>query len=269
MNIIVWLLSYLAFAVVVGALSGTVGTYIYMRRLSGIVGGLAHFSLGPVALTFLISYIAGQNINPFIVTLVFMLVIAFLLPIDGNGIIQSAQEIQILWSIGMGIGVLILFVLPGYLSLESFLFGSILTVSKSTMILTTIVTIAVLITEFLFHNRFKFLGLDDSFLTLRGISPLLFHRIQLIIITISINVLLQSIGIYLMLAMLIIPTASVILFVRHTNKIILYAIITSMLGLMLGIVFSFIFNLPTSALTTIIFVLGYGICRIIYKLLNN
>lgn len=262
-EIILWLLPYLLISLEIGLLSGTVGSYIYMRRLSGIVGGLAHFILGPIGVSYVIGHIVGRNTNPFIFSMVFMIIVALILPIDTKGRIKAENEIQVLWSIGMATGLLIMFLLPGYLNLDIFLFGSILTISRINIIIITIITVLVLTIEFVFHNRFKFLGLDDDFLLLRGISPHVYHRIQLIIIVLTITILLESIGILLLIAILIIPAASTSLLVSRSRSLVLVSMVIAIVGLILGIIMSYVFNLQISSITTLILGGCYFVCRFI------
>ena len=120
METFLWLLPYIIISIEIGILSGTVGAYIYSRQLSSIVGGLSHFLLGPIGLAYLLAYIFKIDINISIFSMMFMIIIGLILPIDRTGKIQVDSEIQVLWSLGMSFGVLVMFLLPGYLNLDSF-----------------------------------------------------------------------------------------------------------------------------------------------------
>lgn len=269
METFLWLLPYIIISIEIGILSGTVGAYIYSRRLASIVGGLSHFLLGPIGLAYLLAYIFKIDINTSIFSMVFMIIIGLILPIDKTGKIQVDSEIQVLWSLGMSFGVLVMFLLPGYLNLDSFLFGSLLTISNEHIIFISIISVVVLTIEFLFHNRLKYLGIDDDFLRTLGINPTPFHRLQLIIIVITINILLESIGILLMITVLVIPAGIASMIATKYKVFVILSILCSVFFLILGIILGYVLNLQMSAVTALVLCICYFIVRIFFIIRNK
>lgn len=264
MELVMWLIPYILLSLLVGLLSGTVGVYIHTRRLSGIVGGLAHFSLGPISISYMLGKIIGHNVNYSLMGMFFMILVALFIPIDAKGRVKAENEVQVLWGVGMALGLLIMFLMPGYLNLDIFLFGSLLTISNTSIIALAIVTFTVLTVEFFFHNRLKYLGIDDDFLFLRGIHPQFFHRIQLIMIVVTIAILLEGIGILLMIGILTIPAVSASLLVTHSKYVIFVSIAIAIVGLISGLLLSYFFNLQMSSITTLLLGGFYFILRIFH-----
>lgn len=269
MDTFLWLLPYIIISIEIGVLSGTVGSYIYSRRLSSIVGGLSHFLLGPIGFAYLIAYIFKIDINISIFSMIFMIIIGLVLPIDRAGNIQIDSEIQVLWSLGMSFGVLVMFLIPGYLNLDSFLFGSLLTISTEHIIFITIISVIVISIEFFFHNRLKYLGVDDDFLRTLGINPTPFHRLQLIVIVVTINILLESIGILLMITVLVIPAGIASMIATKYKTFVRLSIICAVFFLIVGIVFGYILDLQMSAVTALILCICYFMVRIVYVIRNK
>lgn len=263
MSAFLWLLPYFLVGIEIGLLSGTVGTYIHTRRLSSIVGGLSHFLLGPIGFTFIITDIIGRELNISFFSMICMVLVAFLLPIDSTGKTQSDNEIQILWSLGMAFGLLVMSLVSDFLNLDSFLMGSLLTISNENIIFISIISFFVLTIEFFFHNRFKYLGIDDDFIRIRGINPRLYHRLQLIIIVITISILLEAVGILLMIAILTIPSAIASLLVLKNKLFLIFSISISIISLMMGILLSYVLDLPISPTIALLLCICYYVLKTI------
>ena len=108
-------------------LCGIVGTYIVSRRMVFISGGITHASFGGIG----IAYYLG--LNPVLGAVVFGVLSALgIKTLSERSKIREDTAIGVLWSVGMAIGIIFIFITPGYApNLMSFLFGNILTVTKS------------------------------------------------------------------------------------------------------------------------------------------
>src|SRR5512136_1943239 len=117
-------------AVFASIASGIAGTYIVSRRMVFLSGGVTHASFGGIG----IGYFAG--ISPVVGAAVFGILSA--LGIEYLSVRQKIREdsaIGILWALGMAIGIIFIYLTPGYTpNLMSYLFGSILTVTNSDII---------------------------------------------------------------------------------------------------------------------------------------
>lgn len=146
------MLEYLDYAFFRQALAGVflisicaamIGTYIISRRLVAISGGITHACFGGLGL----GYFLG--INPVIMAGVFA--IGSSVGVEWLSRRMSLREdsaIAVVWALGMALGVLFVFLTPGYVpELNSFLFGNILTVSTADLAAFAIFT-AVLIAFF-------------------------------------------------------------------------------------------------------------------------
>ncbi|NLO67915.1 MAG: metal ABC transporter permease, partial [Bacteroidales bacterium] len=107
--------------------AGIIGTYIVTRRMVFITGGITHASFGGLGLGYFI------GINPMLGAGQFGI-------LAGLGVeflskyrkIREDSVIAMTWSFGMAVGIIFIFITPGYApNLMSYLFGNILTVSNA------------------------------------------------------------------------------------------------------------------------------------------
>ena len=109
---------------------GIVGTYVVARRLVFISGGITHASFGGLGLGFYL------GTNPILMAMVFSVLSAF--GVEWASKTQNVREdsaIAGVWALGMALGVIFIFLTPGYSpNLSAYLFGNILTISMSDII---------------------------------------------------------------------------------------------------------------------------------------
>jgi len=114
-----------------------------------------------------------------------------------------------IWAIGMAIGITCIAAIPGYPpDLNSYLFGSILIVGKSDLVLMGVLDGILVVASLLLHHRFVALAFNPEQLLLRGISPRKIALVLELLIAMTIVVISQLVGIILCMALLILPAAT-------------------------------------------------------------
>ena len=126
-----------------------IGTYIVSRRMVAITGGITHACFGGLGL----GYFLG--LNPIFMAAVFA--IASSAGVEWLAAKQRVREdsaIAVIWSLGMAIGVMFIFLTPGYVpELNSFLFGNILTITTSDLLAFAVfTTLLVIFFAIYFHK---------------------------------------------------------------------------------------------------------------------
>ncbi|MCU0379094.1 MAG: metal ABC transporter permease, partial [Bacteroidales bacterium] len=127
--------------------AGIAGTYIVSRRLVFLSGGITHASFGGLGLG---HYLA---INPVIGAALFGLGSAVGMEyMTSKGKMREDSAIGILWALGMAIGIIFIYLTPGYApNLMSYLFGSILTVTRGDLIALGIVSLVLIVYTAIFY----------------------------------------------------------------------------------------------------------------------
>jgi zinc transport system permease protein len=123
----------------------------------------------------------------------------------------------------MALGILFIALRPGYPpDLNSYLFGNILSVTKSDLLLIFLVTVVVAAATVLFFNHWKAYLFDDEFAEILGIKTAFFRYFLLVLVAVTIVALIRVVGIILVLALLCAPAASAgLLSARLKNRMII------------------------------------------------
>jgi zinc transport system permease protein len=207
---------------------GIVGPFVVVNRIVFISGGISHAAFGGIGLGYLL------KINPIWGAVFFSLASA--LSIGGISRWTNLRQdtaIGILWAIGMALGVIFISLSPGYTpDLFSYLFGNILTVPFSDILLMLSLCSIVILVVSLLYKDFLAFSFDEEFAMVVGVPVGGLYLLLLCLIALTVVVLIRIVGIILVIALLTIPAAISARFTHHLKKMI-------MLSILLGIVFTF------------------------------
>lgn len=206
---------------------GIIGAYVVVKRMVFISGGISHCSFGGIGL----GYFLG--INPIVGALLFTIVSAL-----GMGLVTKRTRlpedtaIGVLWAMGMALGIIFIGLAPGYApDLFSYLFGNILTVPSSDLIVMLVLDVIIISVVFSLYKEFLTISFDEEFGTAAGIPTERLYLILLCLIALTVVVLIRVVGIILVIALLTIPAAMARQFTHSLKKMML-------LSIFLGIVFA-------------------------------
>jgi len=244
-------------SLLVSILCGIIGSYIVVSRKVLISGGISHASFGGVGIAFLI------GAPPLFIASLFSVVIAILIQfLTKNFNIREDSAIGMIWSFGMAIGVICIYLSPGYAKdLGSYLFGDILTLSTLDLLFAAIIAIIVILFYTLYFKIILYGLFDGDFLKTRGIHTVFFDYLNMILVALTIIASLRLIGIILIVAMLTIPQECASIYVKKFSHLIFGSIIISVISTTLGLYLSFYLNVPSGPAIIVILVLFYLILK--------
>jgi zinc transport system permease protein len=236
-------------AVFASITAGLAGTYVVSKRMVFLSGGITHASFGGIG----IGYFLG--INPVIGAAVFGIMSA--LGVEYLSVRQKIREdsaIGILWAFGMAIGIIFIYLTPGYTpNLMSYLFGSILTVSNADIIALGIMSVVLILYFLIFYRTILYISFDEVFARTYSSYVDIFKYITTSLIALTIVLNIRMAGVVLVISLLTIPPNIAMLFTRVYFKIVLWSILAGFIGTATGYVISFYAGIPVGA--TIIFTL--------------
>ena len=229
---------------------GVIGVYVVVNRIVFISGGIAHTSFGGIGL----GYLAG--ISPITGALVFTLVSAL-----GMGLVTRRTRlpqdtaIGIMWAIGMALGIVFIGLAPGYApDLFTYLFGNILTVPFSDIILMIVLDAVILGIVLALYKEFLALSFDEEFGTIVGVPVEGLYLLLLCMIALTVVLLIRVVGIILVIALLTIPATLARQFTHDLKKMMLLAVLFGAVLSFGGLWLSYEFDLASGA--TIILLSG-------------
>lgn len=236
--------------VLVSIACGVIGTYVVIKRIVFISGGIAHAAYGGIGLGYFF------NFNPVFGAIFFSLVSAF-----GMGMVQRKTRqradtiIGVMWAIGMAIGIIFIDKTQGYKAdLMSYLFGSILTVPTSDLIIMLVLNLIIVSLVWLFYKELQAISFDETFAVIENVPVNTLYLILLAMIALTVVMLMRVVGLIMVIALLTIPAAISGLFVKDIKKMMALSSVLGVCFTTVGLFLSYFWNLTSGA--TIILVSG-------------
>lgn len=238
---------------------GFVGTYIVSRRLVFISGGITHASFGGLGLGFY------MGINPLITAIVFSILSALGVEwISKKHSVREDSAIAGIWALGMALGVIFIFLTPGYSpNLSAFLFGNILTINNYDLIWLGVSVVLLLMWFAFFYKQIIYVAFDRDFATTQGMPVRLIEYVMIIFIAITIVLSIRLVGIMLLMSLLTLPQITMNIFTSDFKKIIIGSIAIGFFGCVSGLYLSYLINVPSGAFIILILVILFLLSKII------
>ena len=246
--------------------AGLAGTYVVSKRMVFLSGGITHASFGGIGIGYYMGF------NPVLGAAVFGIMSA--LGVEYLSVRQKIREdsaIGILWAFGMAIGIIFIYLTPGYTpNLMSYLFGSILTVTNADLTALGIMSIVLILYFGIFYRTILYISFDEVFARTYSsyVNVFKYFTTSLIALTIVLNI--RMAGVVLVISLLTIPPNIAMLFTRVYFKIVLWSILAGFVGTATGYAVSYFAGIPVGATIiftlVIIWVLAKVLSQIILKL---
>ncbi len=241
------LLSYdfLRHAVLAGLLAsvlcGVVGTFVVVKRLVFLAGGVAHAAFGGLG----VCYFLG--VDPRLGAAAVAVVSALALAGPGRERGRSHDAvIGILWAVGMALGVVFLYKSPGYApNLMAYLFGDILTVDGTDVALTFALVVIVVALFALFFKESVAVAFDEEFAAVQGVPVRWAMIVLMLLAALSVVFLIQLVGILLVIALLTIPPVIGLRLARSFPAVVGLSIGIGVVMTQGGLALSYLYDLPS------------------------
>lgn len=249
----------LQFALLAGVLAsvacGIVGSYVVVRRITYIAGGIAHTVLGGIGAAYYLHYQRGwEFLHPLHGAFIAAILAAVIIGVVSlRGRQREDTVIGVLWAIGMAVGVLFIFRTEGYQAdLMSYLFGNIVMVAKGDLWLLSALDAVIIGIGLLFYNQLQAVCFDEEFARLRGVKVEFFYILLLCLAAVTVVTLISVVGIVMVIALLTLPVAIAGCFCRTLWQMMLAAALLSMTFTTTGLAVSYAPEWPTGAVTILL-----------------
>ncbi len=244
--------SFMINALIVGVLIAVccalLGVVLVLKRYSMIGDGLSHVGFGALSLAAVLNLGA-----PIWFALPVVMVSAFfLLRITENSKINSDAAIAVISSSALAVGVFVASVNGTNINLQQYMFGSILAVEKSDIIISIILASIVIALYVLFFNKIFAITFDESFSKATGMNTQLYNVCVSLLTAVTIVVGMKLLGTLLISAMIIFPALTSMRVCKRFFSVIITSVIVSLFCVVAGLITSFNVNIPVSATIVII-----------------
>lgn len=238
-------------SILVGIMSGIIGSFIILRGMSLMGDAISHAVLPGVA----VAYMLGINI--LLGASVFGILAALLIGlVTLKSKLKNDTAIGIVFSAFFALGFILISLAESATNLHHILFGNVLAVSDNDLITTAIVLAIVLIFVMVFYKELLITSFDNTFAQAYGLKTQLMHYALMLVLTLVTVTALQTVGIILIVAMLITPAATAYLLTNRLSHMMIVAAIFSVISSVIGLYMSYTFNWasgPAIVLTAAVF----------------
>ena len=208
-------------AALVGVICGVVGCFVVLRGLALMADSLAHGVIPGIAVAFIITGgAAGASTSDAAITAGAL--IAGLLTAGATSLILRRSRLReetaaaVVFVLMLALGVALISSVEGYtVDLTAFLFGNVLGVTTSEVVVTAALTVVVLIIVAVFYRPFLLMSFDRQRAAALGLPVDALHLAMLVTITLAVVVGFRVVGALLVLGMLMAPPAAAALLTRR------------------------------------------------------
>ncbi|OOM16315.1 metal ABC transporter permease [Clostridium saccharobutylicum] len=238
---------------IVSILCPFIGLFIVLRRYSMIGDTLSHSSFAGVA----IGLVIGTNplLTAFLFTTICALVIEFLRTYYKK---YAELVMSIVLTLSLGIAIILISTGKASAKVDSFLFGSILTVTKSDIVLMSIVGGICFLALIFLYNKLIYVTFDENAAKTTGINVKLINYIFTLLVGATISLSIRVMGILVVSSIIVVPVATAMQLKKGFTKTLIFSIILGFLDVMAGLMLSYYINSApggTIALTSVIMLL--------------
>ncbi|MDE6321874.1 MAG: metal ABC transporter permease [Muribaculaceae bacterium] len=242
---------------IISIATAIIGTYIISRRLVAISGGITHACFGGLGLGYFLGW------NPIVMAGVFA--VASSLGVEWMSSRYKVREdsaIAVVWALGMAVGVLFVFLTPGYVpELNTFLFGNILTITRTDLWAFAIFT-ALLILLFIAKGKvIEACAFDRDFARVAGLPVRTITLIMTVMVAIGVVLTIRLVGVMLLMSMLTLPQMIAEIYCRRFMPMMRLSVAVSLATSLAGLALSTAIDVPCSALIVLVMAVVFLLAR--------
>ncbi|MBI4735937.1 MAG: metal ABC transporter permease [candidate division NC10 bacterium] len=229
--------------VLVAGICALMGTYVVLRGLAFVGDALAHAAFPGVV----IAYLLKGNI--YLGATVFAVATALGIGlVSRRGRVSYDTAIGILFAGAFALGVLLMSTIQGYtVDLFSFLFGNVLGISRRDLLLVGLLGALVVLTVVLLYKELLLLSFDPIVAEAMGYPVQALNYLLLGLIALTIVISIQAVGIILVVALLVTPSATAYLVTDRFFRMMLLGILLAVLAALIGLYLSYYLNVASGA----------------------
>jgi zinc transport system permease protein len=252
-------------AVLASVTCGIIGTYVVSKRMVFLTGGITHASFGGIGAGYFLGF------NPIFGAAAVAVLTGFMVEfMSAKYKLREDSAIGLLWALGMAAGIILIYLTPGYApNLMSYLFGSILTVQYSDLLLMGFVALFLVLFFSLFFRNILYVAFDEEYARSYGIRVEWLKYLLIMLIALGIVSNIRVVGVILVLSLVTVPPNIALLFTESFQRTIWLSVMFSLTGTLAGLAASYYLNIPSGAaivfVLLIMFLLARGIHRYIFK----
>lgn len=234
--------------VLVSLCAALLGVPLVLKRYSMIGDGLSHVSFGALAVAVALGFTPLYFSIPVVIISAF-----FLLRIAENSRINSDAAIAVMSASALAIGIVVISRTTGMTTdVDNYMFGSVLAMSSSDVVLSVGLSVAVLVLFILFYHKLFAITFDESFSRATGLRVDLYNTLLSVLTALTIVLGMRMMGAMLISSLIIFPALTAMRLFRSFRAVVLCAGVSSVLCFCVGLTASYLLSTPVGASVVIV-----------------
>ncbi len=224
----------------VAVVCSVLGMFLVLRKMSLIGDGLSHVSFGAIALGLFF------GVYPFYLAAPIVMFGSYLiLKITEKAKVYGDAAIGIVSAVGIAGGVILASVSHGFnVDLFSYLFGNILSISATEVVLSILLSFLVLAVLYFYYWDLFSATFDEEYAKTTGIKTNFINTLLTLLTAVTVLLSVKMVGVMLVSALLILPAVTALQLARGFKTALLIGGVIALISVLLGITFSFSICLP-------------------------
>ena len=240
--------------------SSLLGVTLVLKKYSMIGDGLSHIGYGALSVA------AVMNLAPLKVALPVVIAAAFvLLRLSESGKLAGDSAIALFSTTALAIGILVSSKAGLTNDVSHYMFGSILAMNKSDVILSVAVSVIVILAYIVLYNRIFSVTFDESFARATGVNPDVYNLIFAVLTAVTV-VLGMMMGTLLISSLIVIPSLTAMRICRSFKGVVITSSIVSVISFLIGMLIALAFNTTPGASIVIVNVSFFILFSLIGKI---
>lgn len=244
-------------AMIVGILvslcAALLGTSLVLKRYSMIGDGLSHVGFAALAIAYALNFASLTLAIPVCIAAAF-----FLLRLNENSKIKGDAATALMCSGALAVGVMTVSLTTGMnTDVCNYMFGSILAMSRSDVVISIILSVAVIILFITFYPRIFAVTFDENFATATGVNSNLYNMIIALLTAITVVLGMRMMGTLLISSLIVFPSLSAMRICRTFFSVVISSVFISIACFCIGIYVSYTCSTPTGASIVIANILAF------------
>lgn len=227
--------------------SSLLGVTLVLKRYSMIGDGLSHIGYGALSVA------AVMNLAPLKVALPVVIIAAFiLLRLSESSKLSGDSAIALFSTTALSVGILVSSKAGITNDVSHYMFGSILAMNKSDVILSVVLSVIVIAAFIILYNRIFSVTFDENFARATGVNAGIYNMIFAVLTAVTVVLGMMMMGALLISSLIVIPTLTAMRICRSFRGVVLTAGAVSVVSFLVGMFISLLLNTAPGASIVIV-----------------
>lgn len=243
--------------VLISVACAVIGMYVVTRRMTFIAGGITHTCFGGLGLGYFMGW------NPLATAAAFAIAGGLSVDAISRWKVRQDSAIAVVWALGMALGILFVFLTPGYVpELNAFLFGNVLSITHTDLWIFAVFASMAIAVYSIFRRVIIAVSFDEDFAKTRYLPVRFINMLMIIMVSVCIVLTIKMIGVMLLMSLISLPQLVAESLTKCYSRMMVISSVVSLVGCIGGLWLSVLIDVPASAIIVLLLALFFFLSKV-------